>query len=169
MADYFTQFSVGIAASPHEAALVQAVYDHILHQDDDPPPCPAIFDKLLADEDPWSVPNILYQDGTLYITDDAGNGEPWFLAQVLALAMPTAAIDIHYANTCSKARLDAFHGGTWYVRSGEVFNTEDLLREIMNILRDARADADVDCSTTAGGYLLGDVMNEAFEKASSIL
>lgn len=168
MADYFTQFSIGIEATPDEARAVLRVFNYIEDPENSPEPPTALL-ALIQNEDPWSVPDILYQDGTLYITDDAGNGEPWFLAQVLALAMPTAAIDIHYANTCSKARLDAFNGGTWHVRSGEVFNTEDLLREIMSILRDARADADVDCSTTAGGYLLGDVMNEAFEKASSVL
>lgn len=168
MANYYTHYAVGIAAAPDEAKAILRAFAYIEDPDNNPEPSAPLL-ELIRVEEPCNVPDIEYEDGVLYISDDAGCGEPWFLAQVLATVMPTAAIDIPYANTCDKARLDSFSGGTWHVRYGEVFNAEDVLRDLLKILRDARDDDNVDCTTVAGAYLLGDVMGDALQKAESIL
>lgn len=52
-------------------------------------------------------------------------------------------------------------------RDARQLNAELLhaLVGVMDVIYDARADDDVDCSTSAGGYLLGDVMGDAFQAA----
>lgn len=43
------------------------------------------------------------------------------------------------------------------------------LAEILSVIKDARNDEEADAMTVAGGYLFGDVMSEAIERAEAVL
>ena len=45
----------------------------------------------------------------------------------------------------------------------------EALNAILAVIADARADDDVDCSTSVGGYMLGDVMTDAFYQAQRVV
>lgn len=45
----------------------------------------------------------------------------------------------------------------------------DALMAVLEGVNGARSDEDLDCSTEVGGYLLGDVMNDALDAANAAL
>ena len=110
MADYFTQFSCALDVGSADAATrALQVLDDLRDNDDEPP------NGFEVEADPR-------HPGTLFITDDGGQGEPeHVICFVLACAK---ALDLSgrwgfaWALTCSRARLDGFGGGAHLIDLG---------------------------------------------------
>lgn len=75
---------------------------------------------------------------SIHFEDDAGYANLEVLSRALHRFLkrfrPESHVAIHYANTCSRARLNGFGGGLIFITSGEVHwrSTTELAHELWN-------------------------------------
>ena len=129
MADYYTQSSISFDATPEEAEKIIEIFEAMNNQWEQNAPKSTIL-KEIFEEPEWlgSAPTYEYEDGVFYIYD-AQSAEPYNWALILQKTLcfnNNLEIQIPWGASCSKPRIDAYHGGTFIVTKDEILENPRL-------------------------------------------
>jgi hypothetical protein len=135
MADYYTQFSFQIRCDSQEEK------DYLLHYADEPDDTDSIEYREWEDDRHGFDVEETQDDLPVYVwIHDGGDGSPDNVANMITDYQvkfgKDKAVSFTYANTCSKPRLESFHGGGVLIHKGKQYWAPSPYEWISNKLKE---------------------------------
>ena len=136
MADYYTQFCVGLVADTDAKKLFFQL-EQKKAQDWDV--------DAVEDGEPQSPCNIVLQGNSGYLEDNAGEGGVDYAIEVcqryLYMFDPKGTVELSWANTCSKSRPDSFSGDRVYIKADSSVTDTELVQRYQQLEKELRRKA----------------------------